>query len=134
MQENGRIIEKKQEINGNLGKIRIEKITTLNGGTASDTAVTIKSIKNAALLLFTYRYLGRYTIANSVCIPKRTFTGEVRVYNYEYDLTDSGKAAKVTYVSDTKVTYNITDANWKIDIDAVFFNQQHLYCCPTPVT
>lgn len=110
------------EINGNLGKIRIEKIATLNGGTTSDTASTIKSIKNAALLLFTYRYLGRYTIANSVCIPKRTFTGEVRVYNYEYDLTDSGKAAKVTYVSDTKVTYNITDANWKIDIDAVFFN------------
>lgn len=62
----------------------------------SDTAVTIKSIKNAALLLFTYRYLGKYTIASSVCIPKRTFTGDVRVYNYEYDPTASGKAAKVT--------------------------------------
>ena len=110
------------KINGNLGKIRIEKIATLNGGTTSDTAATIKSIKNAALLLFTYRYLGRYAIANSICIPKRTFTSEVRVYNYEFDTSGSGKSAKVTYVSDTKVTYNITDANWKIDIDAVFFS------------
>lgn len=109
-------------INGNLGKIRIEKIATLNGGTTKDTAVTIKSIKNAALLLFTYRYLGKYTIASGVCIPKRTFTGDVRVYNYEYDPNASEKNAKVTYVSDTQVTYNITDSNWKIDIDAVFFS------------
>jgi len=115
------------EINSNLttmgndlDKIRIEKIATLNGGTTSDTAATIKSIKGAAMLLFTYRYLGAYTVASGMCIPKRTFTADVNVYNYTG--SDSGKTAKVTYVSDTKVTYNITDSGWKIDIDAVFFN------------
>ena len=64
-----------------LAKIRIEKIATLKGGTASDTVSMIGSIKGAAALIFTYRYLGKYAIVNSVCIPKRTFTGDVRVYN-----------------------------------------------------
>lgn len=107
-----------KNLSDRINKIRIKKIATLNGGTTEKKEVTIKTIKNAVLILFSYRYLGAYAVGRSVCIPRRVFTQDVIVY----ESSNGSGSAIVTYVSDTKVKYEIPDANWKIDIDALFFS------------